>query len=213
MALGMRCSQSLSDAQLVAAAQAGDSAAMGRLLRRHEQRLRAAAIRLASPDGDAEEVLQDTLLQVVRTLHQFRGESSFLTWASAVARSQAHRQRRGRARERARRDAVSAVMHGAPTYMGCRGWDPEQETSDAQLRARIRAALDALNPLDRRVFAMRQLQGRSAPDVAQALGLSIPAVKSRLHRARQQVRAELATLHAAAAGAPISGEVSAFAAA
>lgn len=193
-------SSSRTDEALIAAAQAQDAAAMAELLVRYELRLRRRAERLCMRGEDADEVLQDTMLQIIRTIHQFRGECAFMTWASAVARSQVSRYRRRNARERNRREAVSAVVHGVPDFLNCASPNPEVETADAELRKRIRDALDALAPMDRRVFALRQLRGRSAPEVAEELGLTVPAVKSRLHRARRELRASLSGLHAESIG-------------
>lgn len=166
-----------------------------RLIQTHDPRLRAICRRLCGAEDDLDEVLQDTYVEIIRHLGGFRGESSFLTWATAVARSQLYRQRRRRRRYTVRDDAIDLAAKSFPELLGQSGPDPEDEASNEHLRAILRTAMAELASLDREVFILRQLEGMTAPEVAGTLGLTVPAVKSRLHRARQQLRS-LLTDHA-----------------
>ena len=161
------------------------------LIQAHDVRLRAICRRLCGPDDDLDEVVQDTYVEIIRHVGGFRGESSFLTWAAAVARSQLHRQRRRRRRFAVRDGAIDLAARSFPELLGQTSPNPEGETETGHLRGHLRRALAELAPLDREVFILRQLEGMTAPEVADTLGLTVPAVKSRLHRARQQLRTTL----------------------
>ena len=161
------------------------------LLRNHQPRLRAICRRMCGPDDDPDDVLQDTYVEIVRHLAGFRGESSFMTWATAVARSQLNRHRRRHRRHVRRDDAIDTASRSYPTLFGQVEPEPELQACADSLRAPLLAALAELAELDREVFVMRELDGMTAPEVASALGLSIPAVKSRLHRARRSLRETL----------------------
>jgi RNA polymerase sigma-70 factor (ECF subfamily) len=161
------------------------------LLRHHQPRLRAICRRMCGPDDDADDVLQDTYVEIVRHLAGFRGDSSFMTWATAVVRSQLHRHRRRHRRHALRDDAIDSASHSYPTLFGRSEREPELQACADSLRASLLAALDELAELDREVFVLRELEGMTAPEVANTLGLSVPAVKSRLHRARRSLRANL----------------------
>lgn len=138
-----------------------------------------------------EELLQDTCVEIIRHFEGFRQESSFLTWAAAVARSQLHRQRRRRRRYAVRDGAIEQVVRSFPDFVGAQQLDPEGHARGARLRGALVEALARLPELDREVFLLRQLEGMTAPEVGAALGLSVAAVKSRLHRARASLRAQL----------------------
>lgn len=161
------------------------------LLRLHHDRLRSICWRLCGPEDDIDEILQDTWVEIIRHLHGFRGESSFLTWATAVARSQIHRHRRRRQRYSVRDEAIDLAVRSFPELGGCSERDPEDSAAHERLRAVLDEALSTLPELDRLVFVHRQLDGMTAPEVATHLGLTVSAVKSRLHRARRQLRERL----------------------
>lgn len=163
----------------------------GRLLREHTTKLRAQCRRLCGPEDDAEELLQDTCVEVIRHIHGFRGDASFLTWATAVARSQLHRQRRRRRRYAVRDGAIEQVVSSFPEFIGRREPCPEHHAGSERLREALAEALSELSTCDRQVFLLRQIEGMTAPEVGAQLGLSVAAVKSRLHRARSLLRARL----------------------
>jgi RNA polymerase sigma-70 factor (ECF subfamily) len=183
------------DTELVEAARAGDRRALDALLARHERRIYDFGLRMCRHPADAEDVLQETLVSMARGVRDFRGASSLSTWLYAIARSHCIKKRRrgrsvaaqatleedGRGRSLAERVATTAP-------------DPEESAEQREVRARVRAAIEELPPGQREVLVLRDVEGLTAPEVAQVLGIRVDAVKSRLHRARVAVRERLAPL-------------------
>jgi RNA polymerase sigma-70 factor (ECF subfamily) len=177
-----------SDADLIAAVRAGDDAALGTLLARHKAAVYRFGMKLCRDSEDAKDVLQDTLFAAVKGVRAFRGASSLSTWLYAIARSfciKKHRASKFAPKETISLDApsVAKTAAGAPT--------PDVAASGRELSAILDHAIDALDEPSREVFVMRDIEGLTAPEVARVLGVSVDAVKSRLHRARAQVRREL----------------------
>lgn len=176
-----------SDAELIEAVRAGDDEALGALLERHKAAVYRFGMKLCRDSEDAKDVVQDTLFAAVRGLRAFRGASSISTWLYAVARSFCIKKHR--ASKHAPKETVSlddpAVANAAA------GDRPDDAASGRELSAILDRAIDALDEPNREVFVMRDVEGLSAPEVARVLGVSVDAVKSRLHRARTEVRREL----------------------
>ncbi len=154
------------------------------------------ARRMLRSDVDAEDVTQDVLLQVVRKLRSFRGESAFPTWLHRVTVNTALSHRRKRAvREERRADGPPHVYldDSAPESPG-RGWTlgPDALALAREQRRCIERAIASLPEVYRQVFILADVEGRPNQHVAEAMGLSVPAVKSRLHRARLMMRDALA---------------------
>lgn len=174
----------LDEAALIAAAQAGDGAALAALVASYQDRVYRFARRLCGDGDDARDVTQDTLATLAREVASFRGEARLSSWLFAIARSHCRRQRRPRA------DAPSAPLvddaHPASAP------DPEAATADAELARALEAALAGLADDQREVVLLRDVEGLTAPETAAALGLTVEAVKSRLHRARAALRDALA---------------------
>lgn len=143
-------------------------------------------------DGSFDDVLQETYLGIVRNIASFRGQSSFLTWVYTVARTYRGRYVRTAARHQARTLAVTELS------IAPRSIDVEGTVAGAELGGAIHQALAHLSDLDRRILLLRDVDGLTAAEVAVATGLSIPAVKTRLHRARVVARRRLSPLHLAA---------------
>jgi RNA polymerase sigma-70 factor (ECF subfamily) len=183
------------DAELLEAVRSGSSEALEALLHRHEARLYRFARRLCRQREDAEDVLQDSLLAAARSLSGFRGASSIGTWLYAIARSFCIKKRR--------RSVFAPVEVSLDTQapLAARGLaDPARRPDEALEAARLEAALQrAIAALDRpyrEVLLLRDVEGLSAAEVAEVTGLSVPAVKTRLHRARGRLREALAPLMA-----------------
>jgi RNA polymerase sigma-70 factor (ECF subfamily) len=181
------------EAGLLDAARAGDAEALETLLERHEPRLYRFARRLCRSPADAEDVLQESLLAAARGLAGFRGASSLSTWLYAIARSQCIK------KYRRRRSAPVEVSLEAEEAAPARerpdpGPDPEAALRARRLEAALEKAIARLDRPYREVLILRDVEGLTAPEVATVTGLSIAAVKSRLHRARARVREELAPL-------------------
>lgn len=182
------------DSELIAQAARGDSHALGRLVDEHEAAVFRYALSLLRNRADAEEVLQETFLALMRGAGEFRGEATLRTWLLTVARNAAWR-----LRKRAAKRAEEPIDLDA---LGCAaGWgseDPESLAVRAESERNLRAALDRLGDEEREMIVLRDLEGLSGAEAAELVGLSLPAMKSRLHRARLHLAAELRDLRGGA---------------
>lgn len=175
------------DHLLAQRAAAGDAAARDQLLARHYDAIRRLCRKLCPDSATADDVLQETLLAVLRNLGRYRGDASFTTWVYTVARTHHGRSIRTDQRHRARADRLATFLVSVPGTSE----DQDDALAAGELRERVRCALDSLSPLDRAVLESRDFLGCSAAETARELSLTIPAVKTRLHRARSRVRALL----------------------
>jgi RNA polymerase sigma-70 factor (ECF subfamily) len=183
---------SATDGELLTAARRGDASALEALLVRYQPHLYRFGLRMCGNEEDAGDVAQESLISMARSLRDFRGESSISTWLYTIARSFCiKKRRRGRfapAREASLDapgiDAAQRLADPAPT--------PEQVATNRELQRALIRAIDGLDPPQREVLVLRDVEGLSAPEVAKVLGISVDAVKSRLHRARVAVRQALA---------------------
>jgi RNA polymerase sigma-70 factor (ECF subfamily) len=154
------------------------------------------ARRMVRSDDDAEDVTQDVLLKVVRHLPTFRGESALPTWLHRVTLNTAisHRRKWAVRQERRVRDPFDRVLADAPAPKP--GWDgasaPEVPLLRRETRGLIERAIAGLPPIYRTVFVLSDVEGLPNAVIAKQLGLSLSAIKSRLHRARQLLRDALA---------------------
>lgn len=189
------------DEELVAAARGGDAAALDALVRRHEPRLYRFGLKMCRSREAAGEVVQDTLLAAVRSLAAFRGEASVTTWLYTIARRACLRQRRRRRFDPEREESLEAIVAAEAPPIASPAFTPEEEAGRREIAAALDAAIGSLEPRQREVLLLRDVEGLSAAEVAAALGLRVEAVKSRLHRARLAVRRRLAPLLVAPAKA------------
>ena len=181
------------EAELLEAARGGSADALEALLESHEARLYRFARRLCRHHEDAEDVLQESLLAAARGLSGFRGASSLSTWLFTIARSHCIKKRRRSRFAPAEvsldaEDAGPAQEHPDPSP------GPEETLHAKRLETALEEAIDGLDRKYREVFVLRDVEGLTAPEVATVTGLSIAAIKSRLHRARARVREDLAPL-------------------
>jgi RNA polymerase sigma-70 factor (ECF subfamily) len=183
----------VTEASLLEAARGGDAAALEALLEQHEPRLYRFARRLCRHHEDAEDVLQESLLTAARGLSGFRGESSLSTWLFTIARSHCIKKRRRR-RFAPTEVSLEAEEAGAAQQHPDPGPGPEETLHAKRLEAALERAIAGLDRPYREVLVLRDVEGLTAPEVATVTGLSIAAIKSRLHRARARVREELAPL-------------------
>jgi RNA polymerase sigma-70 factor (ECF subfamily) len=170
------------DLTLLQHAARGDEAAFERLMSRHEGAVHRF-IRTLTPDTtSAEDALQETFLAAWRGASGFRGEASVRSWLFTIARHAAYRQGRRHVGEPGPDDQTPLDELGVQA-----GWgqdDPERATARREEHDAIERALAALMPEDRRVLVLRDLEQLSGEETAAILGLTLPALKSRLHRAR-----------------------------
>jgi RNA polymerase sigma-70 factor (ECF subfamily) len=165
------------------------------VFREHAPRIYHVARRLLGNDADAEDVTQDVLLQVVRKLGTFRGESQLSTWLHRVTVNVAlaHRQRRAN-RRRETAEAADERPEAAAPSGPVKRWNvgPDEPVLAAEQAELIGEAIARLPVPCRDVFVLADVEGLPNAEIADVLGLSVPAVKSRLHRARLRMRDALA---------------------
>jgi RNA polymerase sigma-70 factor (ECF subfamily) len=154
------------------------------------------ARRMLGNDADAEDVTQDVLLQVVRKLDTFRGDSDFSTWLHRVTvnAALAHRSKRARREEHEVHDPMEKFLENGHHGAAVKPWSvaPDQRALDQETHRLIEVAIARLPEIYRDVYVLADVEGLNNPDIADILGLSVPAVKSRLHRARLLMRNALA---------------------
>jgi RNA polymerase sigma-70 factor, ECF subfamily len=179
--------------ELVIKAREGDASAFSTLLRRYEGKIFRLAMNITQNREDAEDVLQEAFFKAYEHLDQFQGNSRFYTWIVRIAVNQALMKLRKRKSDR----AVSLdeqIDTGEDTVVReIATWDPdpEQRYSQDELHTILTSAVDELAPIYRTVFTLRDVDGLSTEETAEALDLTVPAVKSRLLRARLQLRDKL----------------------
>ena len=187
----------ISDAELVARAKTGELDAFEALTTRYEQRVYSLALRMLRQVQDAEDVTQQTFLSALENLGGFRGEASFVTWLLRIATHAALkviRKRKGldtisleEATEEA--DGYDTIPH--PEYIADWRQSPEQLVPKNEIRRLLEDALAKLDEKHRLVFLLRDVEGLSVRETAEALGLSEANTKVRLLRARLQLREQL----------------------
>jgi len=190
------------DAALVEALRRDDQAATEQLLDRYGDRVYRLALRITGSNEDAEEVTQDALWTAARKIGTFKGESAFGSWIYRIAANAAYqklRARKSRARELLLDDVLPAFDDDGRHFEPMDDWSPrvDEQTLKGELRSVLEAAIDALPPDYRTALVLHDVEGLSNPDIAATLGLSLPAVKSRVHRSRLFVRKRLAEYHKA----------------
>jgi RNA polymerase sigma-70 factor (ECF subfamily) len=178
---------------LVAQSRQGDTRAFGELVRRYEGKIFRLAQHIIQNCEDAEDVLQETFLKAYEHLDQFQGNSKFYTWIVRIAVNQALMKLRRRKTDKSV-SLDASIDTGEDTIVReIAAWeeDPEQRFSREELGGILDSAIESLEPPYRSVFVLRDIDELSTEETAEALGLSVPAVKSRLLRARLQLREKL----------------------
>jgi len=178
----------VTDDSLLEAARSGDRKVLERLLVLEEPRLYAFGLRMCGDPDDARDVMQDTMLAVARHIGSFRKDASLSTWMFQLARSACTKHRR----RPVGAPGVHEVFPHEESGAVDQGQDPEQVAVANELAERLDAALQSLSEANREVIVLRDVEGLSAPEVAEILGISVDAVKSRLHRARAGLAEALA---------------------
>ena len=181
------------DRELLTRAQAGDMSAFESLVDRHEDQVYGLALRMTRSEADAAEITQDTFLSAYQHLNEFRREAAFGSWVHRIAANNALM----RLRRQKVVDIVSDELAGPEfTDRGSLAEVPESDWSkraddkiiEDELGRAIQAATDALPEGYREVFLLKDVEGLSYEEISEMVGISIPAVKSRLHRARLALR-------------------------
>ncbi len=194
------------DAALLDRARAGDRGALEDLLERHQRRVYRFGLKMCRDPEDAKDVLQETMLAVARTVKDFRGAASVSTWLYTIARSFCLKKRRRSKFAPEQEESLEARAPGEEARQvpdAARG--PDEELAGRQIEAALEQAIGGLEPMYREVLVLRDVEGLTAPEVAEIMGLTIEAVKSRLHRARIAVREAVAPLLGVPGAAPAAG--------
>jgi RNA polymerase sigma-70 factor (ECF subfamily) len=186
-----------SDEVLVERARAKDEGAFEELVSRYEDKLYRLAMRFVRNETDAQEILQEAFLSAWRHLPAFEGRAQFGSWMYRVTVNAALMLLRSRNRHpEVTVDDIEptalndAVAESGQTVRGSTDWSrrADEQMQSSQLRKHIQDSVDALPDGLRTVFLLRDVEELSTEDTAELLGLSVPAVKTRLHRARLALR-------------------------
>jgi RNA polymerase sigma-70 factor, ECF subfamily len=181
------------DVGLVARVRAGDVAAYDELVRKYERQIFRIAQHITQNREDAEDVMQDAFVKAFEKLDQFQGNSKFYTWLVRIAVNESlMRLRKRRTGKMVSMDEDLQTDEGSvPRDFADWAPNPEENYNQAELADILRKTIQGLPPGFRVVFVLRDVDGLSTEETAETLGLSIPAVKSRLLRARLQLRERL----------------------
>jgi RNA polymerase sigma-70 factor (ECF subfamily) len=178
--------------QLLSEAQAGNPAALESLLAMHRREVFRYGLRYCKTSEDAEDAVQETLWAATKSIRAFRRAASVTTWLFTIVRNKCHRMSR-------------KASHGDLADVLPLLADPADSTEDRieteQVQRILASALASMEPMQREVILLRDVEGLTAPEAAQRLNLSVQALKSRLHRARASLRdSVLATVQNQAPG-------------
>ncbi len=179
---------------LLAMARAGDRHALEALIEQHQAQVYRFGMKMCRDPEDAKDVLQETLVALARGVREFRGASSLSTWLYSVARSYCVKKRRKSKFAPASQPSLDGDLAKEALAQPDPARAPDEALAGRRLEEALFQAIDALEPMYREVLLLRDAEGLTAPEVAAVLGVSVQAVKSRLHRARLTVRARMAPL-------------------
>lgn len=177
---------SADDHRYIAASREGDPAAFGELVRRHQERLFLTVARLLDNTEDAQDVVQEAFLHAYLALDSFKGDSLFFTWLYRIAVNTAI------SLKRKKRVLLRIAGHeGDPAFEPADPSDmsrPSHALEQAEQEQRIQQALARLSAEHRAVLVMKDMEGQKYEAMAEVLGVPIGTIRSRLHRARLELR-------------------------
>lgn len=183
------------DTQLLERARGGDRPALEALLARHQRSVYRFGLKMCRDEEDAKDILQETLLAVARNVKDFRGASSVSTWLYTIARSFCIKKRRRSKFAPEQEESLEAREPGeAARQIADPARPPDDILAGRQIEIALEQAIASLDPMYREVLVLRDVEGLTAPEVGEVMGLSVEAVKSRLHRARVAIRAAVGPL-------------------
>jgi RNA polymerase sigma-70 factor, ECF subfamily len=185
------------DAELVDALRREEPDAAERLVERYGDRVYRLAMRITGLNEDAEEAAQDALWTVARKIQMFKGESAFGSWIYRITANAAYqklRTRRQKSAEIAIEDVLPSLDGDGRHFEPMDDWSNrvDEQALQGELRQVLQRAIDGLPADYRTAVVLHDVEGLSNPDIAEALNISLPAVKSRVHRSRLFVRKQLA---------------------
>lgn len=178
--------------QLVAAAKSGDVTAFEELVSRYERKIFRLTMNITRNREDAEDAMQDAFLKSYSHLKTFQGDSRFYTWLVRIAANEAlMRLRKRRPNQFSLDEPIEGDEDLMPRQLQDWGPGPEQRFAQTEMREILSGVIEELEPDYRIVFVLRDIEELSTEETAASLGISIPAVKSRLLRARLKLREKL----------------------
>src|SRR5260370_30789498 len=180
------------DFLLVESVLAGERRAFEPLVRRHERRVFRVTMAILGNVQDAEEAMQDTFLKAFRHLDQFRKDARFTTWLTRIAVNASIEKRKGRKNFVPLSESEGANEQFLPKHYEPWKSNPEQAYSKQEIHRLVEETIQALPEIYREAFVLRDVEGLSAEEAADALGVTVPALKSRLLRGRLMMRERLA---------------------
>lgn len=181
------------ESALVAKAKAGDAQAFSDLVNHYERKIYRLAKHITQNDEDAEDVLQETFLKAYEHLENFQGNSKFYTWIVRIAVNESLMKLRKRKSDRTvpLDEPVDTGEEMVAREIAVWEDNPEQRYGRDEMQEILNSAVQSLKPDFRTVFILRDIEELSTEETAETLGISIPAVKSRLLRARLALREKL----------------------
>jgi RNA polymerase sigma-70 factor (ECF subfamily) len=183
-----------SEKELIQRAQNGDKKAMAGIVKNNESIVYNTALKLLGNEQDAECVLQETFLKVFKALPGFKGESSLSTWIYRIATNFALMRLRSRKKESATFDIADEQINQnmLESFNQTVGDNPLRAVMNDELKQAMEKAIRQLSPKFKTVFVLKDIDGYSLKEISEMLEMSLPAVKSNLHRARLVLRNQLA---------------------
>ena len=205
-AVGSRLAPVDDEATFVAAAKAGDLRAFETLVRRYEGRIYRLTYNITQNREDAEDATQDAFLKAYQHLPDFQGESRFYTWLVRIAVNEAlMKLRKRRPQEISLDESIQTDDDLVPREIEDWGPKPDKRFEQSELQSILARSIAQLEPAYRIVFQLRDIEELSTEETARLLGLSVPAVKSRLLRARLKLRHTLDRLFRGGARSELQG--------
>jgi RNA polymerase sigma-70 factor, ECF subfamily len=175
----------LTDEQVVGRVLTGQTALFEILMRRHNERIYRVARAIVRDDSEAEDIMQQAYVNAYANLRQFAGKARFSTWLTRIAVNESL----ARSRRRGKYESYEDDVSNAEPFMAEQVRDnPERQAVSSELRALLESAIDQLPDGAREVFVLREVEGLSTADVADALDVSEDVVKTRLSRAKAALR-------------------------
>ena len=181
------------DRELLAQAQAGDLSSFEALVEKHRDKVYGVALRMTRSEADAAEITQETFLSAFQHLPEFRGEAAFGSWVHRIAANHALMRLRHQNVVQAAEEELTGPEfneRGSWVEYPSNDWSrrADEKALDAELGTAIQRATDRLPNRYREVFVLKDVEGLSYEQISEITGDSIPAIKSRLHRARLELR-------------------------
>ena len=179
--------------RLLESARGGDAAALEALLRAVQPQIYRFSMKMCRHTEDAEDVLQDSMMTLARSFRDFRGASSLSTWLFTITRSFCIKKRRKSKFAPEREESLEQLAPAEQQRIRSATPDPHELAESAEIWQQVQAGIQRIEPAYREILVLRDIEGLPAKEVAEIVGISVPAVKSRLHRARAELREHLAT--------------------